>query len=488
MNYGKFSSKKRSQNTVRLIIVLVFFVCGGSLFAQSYDPPEPMPVISRTVPAYSSSGIPSYANDYNYTTLWRSSGSMPQWLAFDLSGVPEEQRGQVVVFWSSHNYSYVPFDPENPTRYNLPGIYTIDVHAAAGGTTPPAQNDPGWVTLAAVTTLNVYKSRQHVVNLTNGDTVYNWVRMRVTAVNGTTSNWDAACNLDIHDAHLGVEDDWIFFGNSISTGAMTHEERGDKNFSQIIDSVTEENFPAYQDGAVAGWTTNDAVDSVPGWIENFPGRYVGIAYGTNDAGWSIDTTVFYNNYETMVEAALNEGKIPVIPTIPWLSKSFVNRVPPLNRELEELKENYPEILDGPDFWTFFSNNQDLISGDSIHPTTEGMIAYRRLWAEKMLEIVYEVSAIPENENQIPDKFFLSQNYPNPFNTVTTFTFDLPSKSFVTLKIFDPLGREMKTVVSRELEPGRHTTLWNARGLSSGIYYYRIEAGDFTGTGKLEILR
>jgi lysophospholipase L1-like esterase len=467
-------------------IIAVFFAFSVSLFAQSSEPPEPMPVISRGVPAYASSGTPSYANDYNYTTLWRSSGSMPQWLAYDLSGVPEEQRGQVVVFWSSHNYGYVPYDPGNPTRYNLPGIYTIDVHAAPGGTTPPAASDPGWLTLAEVTSLNVFKSRQHAVNLTSGDTVYNWVRMRVTVVNGTTSNWDAAFNLDIHDVHLGIEDDWIFFGNSISTGAMSHEERGDKNFSQIIDSATEENFPLYQDGAVAGWTTNDAVDSVPGWIETFQGRYVGIAYGTNDAGWSIDTTVFYDNYETLVETALNEGKIPVIPTIPWLGTSAGVRVPPLNAKLAQLKENYPEILDGPDFWTFFSNNKNLMSADSIHPNAEGMIAYRRLWAEKMLEIVYGGSAIPENE--IPDKYLLGQNYPNPFNTVTTFAFNLPSKSFVTLKIFDAVGREIETVISGELEKGRHKILWNAQKLSSGMYYYRIQAGIFTETRKLVIIR
>jgi hypothetical protein len=102
--------------------------------------------------------------------------------------------------------------------------------------------------------------------------------------------------------------------------------------------------------------------------------------------------------------------------------------------------------------------------------------------------IEEIAGIENEIISIPQNFILFQNYPNPFNAVTTFTFNLPSKCFVTLKIFDTIGREVETVISGELEPGRHTSLWNAKGLSSGIYYYRIQAGNFTEIKKLVILR
>ncbi len=94
---------------------------------------------------------------------------------------------------------------------------------------------------------------------------------------------------------------------------------------------------------------------------------------------------------------------------------------------------------------------------------------------------------PEDDS-IPAQVQLFDNYPNPFNSLTAFTFILPSRSFVTLKIFDCLGREVETIISEELDGGEHTREWNAKGLSNGIYYYKIQAGNFTETKRLVILR
>lgn len=102
--------------------------------------------------------------------------------------------------------------------------------------------------------------------------------------------------------------------------------------------------------------------------------------------------------------------------------------------------------------------------------------------------IEEICGIGNDSVSTPQNSILFHNYTNPFSTVTTFTLNLPSKCFVKLKIFDAVGRELETVISGELERGRHTILWNAKGLSSGLYYYRIQAGNFTGTKKLVILR
>jgi hypothetical protein len=92
-----------------------------------------------------------------------------------------------------------------------------------------------------------------------------------------------------------------------------------------------------------------------------------------------------------------------------------------------------------------------------------------------------------NRNQ-PTTYRLSQNYPNPFNPATTISFSLPSKSFVSLKVFDMIGKEVATIVSEEMSAGSYSRRWNAASLPSGIYFYRLQAGSFTETKKLVLLR
>lgn len=85
-------------------------------------------------------------------------------------------------------------------------------------------------------------------------------------------------------------------------------------------------------------------------------------------------------------------------------------------------------------------------------------------------------------------YTLSQNYPNPFNPTTTISFSLPSRSFVSLKVFDGLGREVAMLLSEELAAGNYTQQWNASGFSNGVYYYRLQAGTYFQTKKLVLLK
>lgn len=94
----------------------------------------------------------------------------------------------------------------------------------------------------------------------------------------------------------------------------------------------------------------------------------------------------------------------------------------------------------------------------------------------------------KNELAVPTGFSLCQNYPNPFNPSTRISFSLPKQSFVSLKVFDALGREMTTIVSEELSSGTYTREWNPAKMPSGIYFYRLQAGAFTETKRLVLLR
>ena len=88
----------------------------------------------------------------------------------------------------------------------------------------------------------------------------------------------------------------------------------------------------------------------------------------------------------------------------------------------------------------------------------------------------------------PDKFELSQNYPNPFNPSTTINYNLPEASNVKLIIYNILGQEVKTLVNAFKEAGVHTIDFNASELNSGLYIYKIEAGSFTQTRKMTLIK
>lgn len=89
---------------------------------------------------------------------------------------------------------------------------------------------------------------------------------------------------------------------------------------------------------------------------------------------------------------------------------------------------------------------------------------------------------------IPDKFGLMQNYPNPFNPSTSIQFSLPQESFVTLKVYNQLGQEVASLVSEKLAPGVYNTAWDARGVASGVYFYRLATNGLVQTRKMVLAR
>ena len=83
---------------------------------------------------------------------------------------------------------------------------------------------------------------------------------------------------------------------------------------------------------------------------------------------------------------------------------------------------------------------------------------------------------------------LDQNYPNPFNPTTTIEFYIPQTDYVTIKIFDIVGREIATLMNRELVTGHQTITWNGKNVSSGIYFIKLESGELVQTKKMVLLK
>ncbi len=94
----------------------------------------------------------------------------------------------------------------------------------------------------------------------------------------------------------------------------------------------------------------------------------------------------------------------------------------------------------------------------------------------------------EKIDEIPTEFLLSNNYPNPFNPSSSLSYSIAKSVLVTLKVYDVLGTEIETLVNEEKSTGTYELNWNASNLPSGVYFYRLQAGDFVQTRKMILLK
>jgi hypothetical protein len=123
-------------------------------------------------------------------------------------------------------------------------------------------------------------------------------------------------------------------------------------------------------------------------------------------------------------------------------------------------------------------------------TDQNLIAESYSYRLKQVDLdgTYEYSNIVYVEIITPTEYELSQNYPNPFNTATTIKFSIPEGSQVSLKIYNSLGQEIKTLVNRFMEAGVHTVNFNAVDLNSGMYFYKLNAGEFNQVRKMTLIK
>jgi hypothetical protein len=94
----------------------------------------------------------------------------------------------------------------------------------------------------------------------------------------------------------------------------------------------------------------------------------------------------------------------------------------------------------------------------------------------------------KNNSNIPKTFSLSQNYPNPFNPATTIKYELPKDAFVTIKVYDIVGREIFTLVNENKQAGYYSVNFNGINFASGVYFYRIKAGDYNAVKRMVLIK
>ncbi len=96
--------------------------------------------------------------------------------------------------------------------------------------------------------------------------------------------------------------------------------------------------------------------------------------------------------------------------------------------------------------------------------------------------------INQISSEIPNSFLLYQNYPNPFNPMTNFKFQIPNSGQVDLKVYDILGNEMETILSKHLNPGTYEVSFNASNYPSGVYFYKMKYGNITSSRKMILVK
>ena len=121
------------------------------------------------------------------------------------------------------------------------------------------------------------------------------------------------------------------------------------------------------------------------------------------------------------------------------------------------------------------------TGGNVRPWLAALITYAKLNGATITNITPQISNIAE-------KYSLSQNYPNPFNPTTKINFAIPSNGFVSLKIYDITGKEVMTLVNKNMNTGSYSVEFNGALMSSGVYFYKLESGNFVETKKMMLVK
>ena len=124
-----------------------------------------------------------------------------------------------------------------------------------------------------------------------------------------------------------------------------------------------------------------------------------------------------------------------------------------------------------------------------NPGNTAAIDYEQnIFSSSVNVIMNNNSVTDADDDRLPSNFSLEQNYPNPFNPTTAISYQITAFSHVMLKVYDLLGREVATLVDEMKQPGRYEVKFNGSNISSGTYFYRLQAGDFISTKKLVLMK
>lgn len=152
-------------------------------------------------------------------------------------------------------------------------------------------------------------------------------------------------------------------------------------------------------------------------------------------------------------------------------------------------EGVLESTDDGVTWTNVSSGLSGLYSNQINALTiDSGTLYAATWGGVWRRPLSEMTRAQERPDGFPDRYVLDQNYPNPFNPSTNISYQLRANSFVVLKVYDLLGRLVKTLVNETQNAGSHSVIFNGSSIPSGVYFYTLEAGTYHDAKKLLLLK
>jgi len=249
--------------------------------------------------------------------------------------------------------------------------------------------------------------------------------------------------------------------------------------------------------AVPGSNLFAGTDSYPfgtggAWISTDNGTNWSAAGLTNQYVWSITSSGSYlfagtngavyssinngTNWTVAANTGLNGQEIKLAVSGAYLFAGTNNGIYlSTNNGASWLSKNqgFTNNPNGPNVWvTLFANNY-IFAGTNIS-----------VWRRSFADIV----GIKQISGLMPSSYSLSQNYPNPFNPSTNLEFGISKLGFVSLKIYDLLGKEVVTLVNEKLNPGKYSVEFDGSSLTSGVYFYRLTTDGFSDTKRMMLLK
>ncbi len=303
-----------------------------------------------------------------------------------------------------------------------------------------------------------------------------------------------------------------FFNNDLKTYCGVASFTGDMTLTTLlaIDPNLVDVSAVGANSLVHFPTLGTSSEAVPIFDENTATAYIaGFTIHKADEGdftyiagrpYRFDNTTLAADYEYIIDNFMTSTILPAeltsftaeaangVVTLNWTTATETN-----NRGFEIQRKTADPNSEGT--WQTIGFKEGHGTSTDIHEYsfTDKITSSNKSFAYRLKQVDLDGSfqysnEVMVNNNTTPVKFDLSQNYPNPFNPATTINYDLPVKSFVTLKIYDLLGREVATLVNENQAASHYTINFDASKLSSGVYLYKLKAGDFVQTRKMMLLK
>ena len=273
---------------------------------------------------------------------------------------------------------------------------------------------------------------------------------------------------------------------------LMQNNTGSVGFNIVTADYTDQTFISFMNNGEAGIDAADANKLLP---LSPSSRVVGLSYVEgksldinnlpyeSDNAISFPLDVMYLNVNDNSEFVTQEETV----TMTW----DLNELP-FHIAMSLTDNNTGEVFDvaqvGEITFTTVAKGSFSSSGN------EAVLVYPQLGNSHFtVNISYSEMGTDNEEHTMPIQYALHQNYPNPFNPITTLRYDIPEDSYVTIIIYDMLGRQVKTIINQTQDAGFKTIQWNAtndygKPVSAGIYLYQIQAGEYNSTKKMVLLK